>query len=63
MVEAAPQAQQKTTWNAQKGFVPVRVLLGFFFNVSIIFARFPFPCQKRFESLIDVSSRLRAGGK
>ena len=48
VVEAAPQAQPKTTWNAQEDFVRLRVLLGIAFHVFVISARFPFPCQKRF---------------
>ena len=48
MVEAAPQAQPKTTRNAQKGFVQLWVLLGTFFNVFIISARFPFLAKTGF---------------
>ena len=35
MVEAAPQAQPKTIWNAQTGVVQLRVLLGFCFTNRI----------------------------
>ena len=59
MVEAAPQAQPKTTWNAQKDFVQLRVLLETFSNVLIISARFPFPCQKRFFFGVFLGSFFR----
>ena len=51
MVEAAPQAQPKTTWNAQKDFVQLRVLLGTFLHVFIISARFPFPMSEKVSVL------------
>ena len=51
MVEAAPQAQPKTTWNAQKDFVQLRVLLGTFLHVFIISARFPFPMSEKVHVL------------
>ena len=55
MVEAAPQAQPKTTWNAQKDFVQLRVLLGTFLHVFIISARFPFPMSEK----VHISCLLR----
>ena len=48
MVEAAPQAQPKTTRNAQKGFVHLQVLPGTFLTCSLSLRASRSPVRKGF---------------
>ena len=47
VVEAAPQAQPKTTCNAQKDFVQLRILPGTFSNVVHELCALPVPLSEK----------------